>query len=519
MGGKSGGRRRHRAQPGIVAVLATGLTILAALAAPAAGPAGGAPTRPAALHPVHQVGSWIVDGEGRVVITHGLNLIWKTAPYYPPSFSAKDARFLVSQGFTGARIGFLWAGVEPAPGTIDSGYVKEIARINRILGDFGIRTLVDFHQDDYSATYDGDGAPAWASVGSGALQAFQSLWDDQRVDGKGLVQHFDAAWTAGAKAVGRSPNLLGLDLFNEPYDGSATGCPVFSPCPQFEEGPLASFYRQLIASVRKVAPSPILFYEPVPQLTGDATALPAPLTGGTNLGFTFHYYDRACGLAPEPATAAAQQAQDLRCSPAEAAALDAGVAYARRAGVAIDFGEFGDSSNDTDDANMVDLADRRFLNWTYWEYYTTGSSLAPGLLLDDDRPGSEANVNTDVLDALVVPYPELVAGTPRTSTFDRSAGVMRFTYRTAPVDPHRSCPGAPTQIFVPERDFPHGYRVKATGARVVSSPTSAWVELVARPDAARVTVTISRATGSSTAVPTTAMDPHAPPLHCSADGG
>jgi endoglycosylceramidase len=490
-------------------------TVLAALSA-------GASSNATPIRPVHKVGSWIVDSEGRVVITHGLNVMWKTLPYYPPSFSAKDARFLVSQGFTSARIGFLWAGVEPSPGRIDSGYVGQVARLNRTLGKFGIRTLVDFHQDLYSATYGGDGAPAWASIGSGATQAFQSLWDNQAVSGKGLVQHFDAAWTAGAKALGRSPNVLGLDLLNEPYAGSNTGCALFSPCPQFEQTLLPSFYRQLINSVRKVAPSPIIFYEPVPQLTVTPTALPAPLGHNRSLGslgFTFHFYDRSCGEAPEPTTPAARQAQDARCMPDEAHGLDLGIAYARRAGVPADLGEFGDSTNTTDDANVVDLADQRFLNWTYWEYYQTGSSLSPGLLLDDKEPGSEANARQDLLDALVVPYPELVAGTPASYSLDRSNDVMRFTYRTSPVDRHLSCPGAATQIFVPRRDYPHGYRVTATGAKVVSAPTSPWVELVTRPRVAKVTVTISRATGSSTRVPTTAMDPHAPSPHCSSRRG
>ena len=107
--------------------------------------------------------------------------------------------------------------------------------------------------------------------------------------------------------------------------------------------------------------------------------------------------------------------------------------YASRAGVAVDFGEFGDSTNVTDDANMVDLADQRFLNWTYWEYYTTPSSLAPGLLIDDKKPGSDANTRQQILNALVVPCPEAVTGTPESYSLDRSTWTMTFTYSTTPV--------------------------------------------------------------------------------------
>lgn len=441
------------------------------------------------------------------MITHGFNMIWKSAPYYPASFSIDDARFLASEGFSGARLGFIWAGVEPTPGQVDSTYLDKIARISHLLGQFGIRTLIDFHQDDYSARYGGDGAPAWASIGSGALQAFQNLWNDERVGNAGLAQHFDAAWVAAAQALGSSANLLGLDLFNEPYAGSQSGCSLFLPCPSFEQGQLPVFYDQLIASIRKVDPRTLLFYEPVPQLKGGPTSLPAPLSDDPDLGFTFHYYDRPCSLAHEPTTAAGVQSQDASCSEDEGAALDAGIAYAKRAGAAVDFGEFGDSTNVTDVANMVDLEDQRFLNWTYWEYYTTNASLAPGLLLDDQRSGSEANARQDLLNALVVPYPEAVNGTPTSYALDRSNWIMHLTYLTAPVEPNLSCPSARTVISVPRRDYPHGYRVHVTGGKVVSAPTWPWVEVVADHGARQVSVTVSQASDSSTQVPTTALDP------------
>lgn len=466
------------------------------------------------LQPVHDVGTWIVDNKGRVVITHGLDVIWKTSPYYPTAFSAQDAKFLVSEGFSGARIGFIWAGVEPTPRALSSTYVSQIARINGILGQYGIRTLVDFHQDNYSAKYGGDGAPLWASQGSGTLQAFQNLWDNKSVDGTGLSQHFQAAWTAAARSLGKSTNLLGLDVFNEPYPGIQSGCSLFAPCPVFEEGQLADFYRGMITTIRKIDPNTLIFYEPIPELTGSNTSLPAPLTNDRNVGFTFHYYDRACGTLPDPVSPPGAAQQDLRCTPAESAALDAGIAYASRAGVAVDLGEFGDSTNATDDANMVDLADQRFLNWTYWEYYTTPSSLAPGLLIDDKKPGSEANTRQQILNALVVPYPEAVTGTPESYSLDRSTWTMTFTYSTTPVQKGLSCPNSPTEIFIPHRYYPHGYSVEVSGAKVVSPPTWPWVELVSHDHDTQVTVTVRSAADSSTQVPTSAIDPRPSTFDC-----
>ncbi len=369
--------------------------------------------------PVLHVSKWLIDSNGQVVITHGLDMIWKSAPYYPPTFSAQDAKFLVSEGFTGARIGFLWAGAEPSPGDYSSAYVQRIAHVNGVLGQYGIRTVVDFHQDNYSAKYGGDGAPLWASQGVTASDAFQNLWDDEPVGGLGLTRQFEGAWQRAATALAHASNLLGLDIFNEPYPGSSSDCGLFASCPQFETGQLPTFYRQLISTIRQVNGSALVFYEPIPTLTPSPTALPAPLSTDPSLGFSFHYYDRSCGTAPEPSNASAAAAQDARCTPTESMALDEGIAYAQRAGAAADLGEFGDSTNDTDNANMVDLADQRFLNWTYWEYYTTSSSLSPGLLIDDTNPGTESNARQSLLDALVVPYPEEVTGTPLSYSLDR----------------------------------------------------------------------------------------------------
>ncbi len=194
--------------------------------------------------------------------------------------------------------------------------------------------------------------------------------------------------------------------------------------------------------------------------------------------------------------------------------MDEGILYAYRAKAAVDFGEFGDSENYTDDTNMVDIADQRFLNWTYWEYYTTTASTAPGLLLNDHQSGSVSNARQGMLDALVVPYPEAVTGTPKSYSLDRSHGVMHFSYSTTPVDKALSCRGAATIIFVPSKDYPHGYSVNARGARVVSAPTSPWIELVARSGSHVVRVTVTRATHSTTEVPTTAYDTHAPIGSC-----
>jgi endoglycosylceramidase len=114
----------------------------------------------------------------------------------------------------------------------------------------------------------------------------------------------------------------------------------------------------------------------------------------------------------------------------------------------------------------------------------------------------------------VVPYPEEIAGTPGTYTLDRTGWVMHLQYSTASVDPKMACTGAATEVFVPRRDYPHGYRVRVTGGRVVSPPSWPWVEVVANRGARQVSLTVSQAKDSTTQVATSAIDPRAPVPTC-----
>ena len=47
-----------------------------------------------------------------------------------------------------------------------------------------------------------------------------------------------------------------------------------------------------------------------------------------------------------------------------------------------------------------------------------------------------------------------------------------------------------TEVFVPSRQYPHGYEVQADGANVVGSPDPGIVRLLAHEGAERVTVRI-----------------------------
>src|SRR5882724_2294597 len=106
------------------------LAVLAAVACVDASSVAHAAGRPQ----LRRDGPWLVDQFGRVVIVHGMNLVWKLPPYVPPrtadGFTRADAIWLAEHGFNGARIGVLWVGVSPnAPGQIDRAYLKAWNRV------------------------------------------------------------------------------------------------------------------------------------------------------------------------------------------------------------------------------------------------------------------------------------------------------------------------------------------------------------------------------------------------------
>lgn len=150
----------------------------------------------------------------------------------------------------------------------------------------------------------------------------------------------------------------------------------------------------------------------------------------------------------------------------------------------------------------VDFAGERFTSWMWWSYYAEGAICCSGsgVVKDDTLPISDDNVKPGLADALIVPYPQAIAGAPRSSRFDRGSRTLRLSYATRPVG-KRLAAGARTVVFVPRRQYPTGYTVAASGARVVSGPTSPWVELVNRPGRHAVTVTIAPASGSSVQLP------------------
>jgi endoglycosylceramidase len=487
--------------------------------APAVGdPAGAAPT-PSATVPtssaiglaaggLSQTGRWVTDASGRVVVLHGLNQVYKVAPYEPSAagFSDDDAAFLASNGFNAVRVGVIWAGVEPQPGVYDDGYLDSINATVQMLAAHGIVSLLDFHQDLYNEKFQGEGAPAWAVAGDtvGGLLPNPALgfpgnylgnpaewhtWDQfwanaKASDGVGLQDHYARMWAHVAARFANNPAIAGYEIMNEPWAGSL-GLLCVVPlvgCPLFEAGALTSFYKRVDAAIRTVDTTHTIYVEPNVLFTqSDATYIGK--LDDSKVGFAFHDYCSTEELL----------ANNALCPPQDELTVGAGTQYAQSHAMPALITEFGATNDLPNIAEMVGLADKYRAGWFEWAYTgndkTSSSPDGQALVLDPSQPPTGANVLTDKLKTLAEPYPQVVAGTPTSWSFVK--GVFHLVYTSAHADRPGNFPaGAETDIAVPAIQYPNGYRVTVTGATVLSAPNAATLRLAAT-SAATVQVTVS----------------------------
>lgn len=117
--------------------------------------------------------SKFVDEHGRERFFHGVNIVYKSAPYIPKidefdpitSYSKEDMAILRKYGMNAVRLGVMWPGVEPQRGEYNTTYLDMMKDLVDWGEEYGISTMVDFHQDLLSEKFCGEGIPLWAVKG------------------------------------------------------------------------------------------------------------------------------------------------------------------------------------------------------------------------------------------------------------------------------------------------------------------------------------------------------------------
>jgi endoglycosylceramidase len=463
------------------------------------------PSQNTSVPQLRREGRWMVDEKDRVVLLHGVNAVWKLAPYHPPDepagFTAADADWLREHGFNTVRLGTLFAGVMPQQGVIDPAYLAGVDRVVQLLASRGIWVMLDFHQDMYSERYQGEGFPGWAVYDDGiphlndfgfpgnyftpeCSRAFDNLWANHN----GLWDFYRGAWIAVAAKWKNQSYLMGYDLINEPWPGTdfAT-CANPLGCPLHDDRELQALQSHVLAGIRTVDPHNIVWFEPNLVFNSGAKTglgLITPLSDA-NLGFSWHKYClpaallHAQGFTDVPACE--QYHQIVNDNAEEAIA---------RMGATTLITEFGASDDIPDLEQVTRQADAQLTGWQYWHYKGwmdptsedptgAGQSLfASDADLASAKPGK--------LRVLERSYPQYTAGIPLELTFD--PGSAEFHYRYAPRPA-----GGPTEVYLPVAlHYPDGYTVEISGARIASGAGTSRLVLENLPGAAEVSLGITR---------------------------
>jgi endoglycosylceramidase len=463
--------------------------------------------------PLGHVGRWITDSEGRVTVLHGINMVYKRPPYAPDAagFGDEDAAFLASEGYNTVRVGLIYKAIEPQPGQYDDKYLERIENTVKVLGRHGIVSLLDFHQDLYNEKFQGEGWPDWAVrddgvpnfpqqgfptnyLVNGALnRAFDHFWaNDPAVgDTHGLQDRYAAAWRHVAARFKDNRYVLGYDLLNEPWPGTAwQQCAQPAGCPEFDAR-LSAFVDRVRTQIRAVDPSTLVFYEPN-VLFNNGAATNLANFGDKNAGMSFHDY---CLTANEGGGGYNED-----CRQFDSLVFDNADARSQATGDALLLTEFGATDDRGALLGPLGIADQHMMSWQEWHYCgcddptTTGAGDKQAIVLDPKKAPSGDNLKTSTLDVLSRPFPRLIAGTPSSWAFDPDTHQFTFGY-----DPRQRVDGSgpfgfgsQTEVAMPERQYPTGYAADVRGGAIVSRKNARVMRIAACSAADVVFVTVIR---------------------------
>ena len=397
------------------------------------------------------------DADGRALIMRGVNLsgIQKNAPYLDDKTTADYTRVRADWGFNAIRFIMTWSAIEPVEGQYDDAYLAAVGERMDWAHDAGLFVILDMHEDIYGEGFGFDGAPKWTCDASHYASFvpkdpwFLNATDpdviacvDNFFDDAALQTKFTAMWSHVAGKLAAYPAVIGFDVLNEPNWGSY---PIFS----FEKDKLAPLYDQVVGAVRVAAPHWVAFLEPGASRNGGiATSLPTPPY--PDVMYSPHSYDTTAesggGFDPTHRQMILDNVADL--------------AYeANSRGEGLWIGEYGGTATSPGIVDYMtaqyDAAGAVAGSTMYWSY-----DKSDGYSLLD----TQGNEKPDLVNTVVRPYPERVAGTPVSYAWDQGTFTLVMKGDASVT--------APTVVSVPDRVYPNGYQVECGGCSATKSPGS-----------------------------------------------
>jgi len=184
------------------------------------------------------------------------------------------------------------------------------------------------------------------------------------------------------------------------------------------------------------------------------------------------------------------------CAEVEQTVFDNADAHARATRDALVLSEYGATDDLATLRRITDFADQHMVSWQEWHYCgcddptTSGPGDTQALVKDPaDRPRG-ANVFHDKLKALARAYPQAIAGTPIRFSFDPANRHFQLVYTRRRVGGQGRFDQGVSVVFLPEVQYPNGYRVQLSGGSLLSRPGGKRLFIRANPNAQRVSVSV-----------------------------
>lgn len=340
---------------------------------------------------------YLLDEQGRAVIHRGMNVTGscKWAEDYMPDLSDESLATMLGAGITFARVLTFWDAVEPEEGAYDTEYLALLDDFLTRMDDAGLRVMLDMHQDVWGVGFGSDGAPPWtcdeayyesyehpggswylAYLTDEVQACFDEFWADAE-----LQEKFAQAWAQLAVVGSQHPSVVGYDVLNEPFWGTADQ-------ETFEEELLPAFYERVIAGIRSVddercsfgdreRPCRFVAIEPSTHVNLLQSRLIFPDAEG--LAFAPHFY-------PTYAEEGTGFDGDLDN---EVAHLDGIIEHGQDEGIPVILGEFGIFSSHGTEHDYIrglqDLFEAHVGSTAYWSWDPNDSF---GVVGSDDGPGT-----------------------------------------------------------------------------------------------------------------------------------
>lgn len=412
-----------------------------------------APVRPGGWR---TVGNRILDAENRERLLHGFNVSndSKRPPYLGWAQEADYAR-LQSWGVSVVRLLVSWAAVMPAPGVIDEVYLAAHDQRVAWAARHGLAVIIDLHQDVFGVGFHDNGAPRWACdealyaahvprqpwylnyLSPPVQECFRRLWTEAA-----LQDRFAEAALAFATRHWRSPNVIGFDLFNEPFWGSDN-----PSMDDFHRLQLQPFYERVMGRIEAAAPGYLFFVEPATVSQWGIEPAFVPFARG-NVVYAPHFYH--------------VQTHDNHAYDGDATpitrVMDQYQATALRLGVPLWLGEWGGHVDSVrfDDflRDVLGALQGHGAGFAYYDFSLNDGDFTPLRADGSEKPG--------FLDVFARVHPKATAGHLVSYAFDDRSRVFTMTYESRP-----DAVGS-TVLALPARQYPDGFTVES------SDPSGRW---------------------------------------------